>query len=68
MTTDDLIKSLEQSGDYRVLRRQKPRDTFEAVGPGQELKLGVLVDLETTDLDTTSDEVIELGMVKGLVS
>ena len=37
---------------------------FEAVAPGQELRTGVLIDLETTGLDTISDEVIELGLVK----
>ena len=64
MNTDDMIKTLEGSGDYRVLRRLKPRDKFETVSPGQELKTGVLIDLETTGLDTTLDEVIELGLVK----
>jgi DNA polymerase-3 subunit epsilon len=60
----DIIKSLEESGDYRVLRRLKPRDVFEMVVPGQELKIGILIDLETTGLDTAADEVIELGLVK----
>ena len=64
MNTNDIIKTLERSGDYRVLRRLKPRDEFETVSPGQELKMGVLIDLETTGLDTTLDEVIELGLVK----
>jgi DNA polymerase-3 subunit epsilon len=64
VNTDDMIKTLEGSGDYRILRRLNPRDEFEAVSPGQELKTGVLVDLETTGLDTTLDEVIELGLVK----
>jgi DNA polymerase-3 subunit epsilon len=64
VNTDDMVKSLEMSGDYRVLRRLKPRDVFEAIIPGQELQTGVLIDLETTGLDTTSDEVIELGLVK----
>ena len=59
-----MIKTLEESGDYRILRRLKLRDVFETVAPGQELKIGVLIDLETTGLDTTSDEVIELGLVK----
>lgn len=59
-----MIKALEGSGDYRILRRLKPRAVFETVAPGQELKIGVLIDLETTGLDTTSDEVIELGLVK----
>ena len=64
VNTADMIKTLEESGDYRILRRLKPRDVFETVAPGQELRIGVLIDLETTGLDTTSDEVIELGLVK----
>ena len=64
MNTADMIKTLEVSGDYRILRRLKPRDVFEKTAPGQELRIGVLIDLETTGLDTTSDEVIELGLVK----
>jgi DNA polymerase-3 subunit epsilon len=64
VNTDDMTEALEASGDYRVLRRLKPRDVFQTVVPDQGLKIGVLIDLETTGLDTTSDEVIELGSVK----
>ena len=64
MNTNDVVRTSEGSGDYRVLRRLKPRDEFETVSPGQELKMGVLIDLETTGLDTTLDEVIELGLVE----
>src|SRR5947209_5923793 len=64
VNADDMIRTLEKSGDYRVLRRLKPRDVFETIVPGQELKTGVIIDLETTGLDTVSDEIIELGLVK----
>ncbi|MGY4600405.1 hypothetical protein ACVWXL_008151 [Bradyrhizobium sp. GM22.5] len=58
-----LAEVLSQSTDYRVLRRLVPR----AMCPpdiGQETKVGILIDTETTGLDHARDEVIELGMVK----
>jgi DNA polymerase-3 subunit epsilon len=58
-----LAQALEKSGDYRVLRRVPVRTEFREVGD-QPTKVGVLLDLETTGLDTTSDEVVELGMIK----
>src|SRR5215207_8050153 len=64
VNAEDMVKALEATGDYRVLCRLRQRDVFETTLPGQELKIGILIDLETTGLDTTSDEVIELGMVK----
>jgi hypothetical protein len=47
-TTDELsamAKTLEQSGDYRVLRRLVPRDIITAVAPDQKTKIGVLLDV-----------------------
>lgn len=54
---------LENSGQYRVLRRLQPRPVITArmVVPGE--RVAVIVDTETTGLDHTRDEVIELGMV-----
>ena len=66
-TADNLsqmAQALEKSGDYRVLRRLVPRDSFLPVSPGQITKVGVLLDVETTGLDTKAAEVIELGMLK----
>ena len=53
---------LEQSGDYRVLRRLVPRDDFGTRPDGPLLK-AVVVDVETTGTDTEHDHIIELGMV-----
>jgi DNA polymerase III subunit epsilon len=58
-----MANMLEQSGDYRVLRRLTFRQQFSAV-ENEPTKIGILFDVETTGLDTAADEVIELGMVK----
>lgn len=57
-----MASALEQSEDYRVLRRLIPRALSKP--PAEDSKTGILLDVETTGLDTTKDEVIELGMVK----
>jgi DNA polymerase III subunit epsilon len=59
----DLAATLEKLPDYRVLRRLIPRREFTASN-GQPTKVGILLDVETTGLDTANHEVIELGMVK----
>jgi DNA polymerase-3 subunit epsilon len=59
-----MAHALEKSGDYRVLRRLVPRDVIRPAPADQQIKVGVLFDVETTGLDAKTDEVIELGMVK----
>jgi DNA polymerase-3 subunit epsilon len=58
-----MAEALGRSPDYRVLRRLVPR-LPSTPSVGQELRTAVLLDTETTGLDTRKDEVIELGMVK----
>jgi len=56
------MRRLEESGDYRVLRRLVPRPIIlqsQSAFP----RLAVLVDTETTGLQHTRDEVIEIGAV-----
>jgi DNA polymerase-3 subunit epsilon len=60
MTHEEMAKTLEATGDYRVLRRLSPRTSLKADGP---TRLGLFVDVETTGLDPARDEIIELAMV-----
>lgn len=58
---ESLAARLEASGRYRVLRRL---DAVE-VSPGDltSARLGIYLDLETTGLDATRDEIIEAALV-----
>ena len=60
----DLALTLEKSPDYRVLRRRLVPRTEYIPGNEQPTKTGILLDVETTGLDSTRDEIIELDMVK----
>jgi DNA polymerase-3 subunit epsilon len=60
---EEMATALEASGDYKILRRLVPRPI--STGPVSPTdKVGVILDVETTGLDHTKHEVIELGMVR----
>ena len=59
---DQIIKELEASEDFRVLRRVRERPIVKR-GPRRGQKIAIIVDTETTGLDTDQDEVIEIGLV-----
>lgn len=58
-----MAEALSRSADYRILRRLVARPAYVPT-PQQDVRIGVLLDTETTGLDHAKDEIIELGMVK----
>ena len=62
MSNEEIINKLEETGDYRVLRRLKNPLQYHQPD-GTSTKIGIILDLETTGLDADKDEIIEIGLV-----
>ena len=60
---DSIASVLEETGEYRVLRRIAPF-VPSAVHPDEPTFFGLILDTETTGTDFAQDEVIELGVIK----
>lgn len=59
---EEMAARLDASGEWRTLRRFKRRESYTAA-PATDEKLGVYLDVETTGLDTSTAEIIELAFV-----
>ncbi|MEH6405256.1 MAG: 3'-5' exonuclease [Sneathiella sp.] len=58
-----LAATLENSPDYRVLSRIERLTSFYSTTTDKKTRKGLLVDVETTGLDTKTDVIIELGCI-----
>lgn len=56
-----MASALENSGDYRVLRRLQPAWLPQSAARSD--RFGIFLDVETTGLDSSGDHVIELAML-----
>ncbi|RJG40336.1 3'-5' exonuclease [Mesorhizobium sp. DCY119] len=61
-TEDDLAQLLEDTGRFKILRKLVPRPIIDRAR-SMYSRLAVLVDVETTGLNHSRDEVIEIGAV-----
>jgi DNA polymerase III subunit epsilon len=60
-TTETMARTLEATGNYRILRRLVPRSPAPLSATD---RIGLIIDLETTGLDTTRNEVLEIAAIK----
>jgi DNA polymerase-3 subunit epsilon len=61
-----MAQALAQHPDFRVLRRLVPRSDYGAVN-GQTTQRVIVLDTETTGLDSKTESIIELAMLSVLV-
>jgi DNA polymerase-3 subunit epsilon len=61
---EEIALALERTNEFRILRRLKPRREFVFNMSDRDTRTGLILDVETTGLDTARHEVTELGMLK----
>lgn len=62
LSEEDMVRHLQETGRYRILRKLEPRSVTAFERPGFPLK-GLILDTETTGLNHRKDEIIEIGAV-----
>ena len=63
MSETDLIKRLEDTGKYKVIKRLEPQEIYNK-DDGGERKIAIFLDIESTGTNIDLHEIIELAMVK----
>ena len=63
MNKTDLIKQLEDSGNYKVIKRFEPEEIIN-IDDGRKKKIAIFLDIESTGTNIDLHEIIELAMVK----
>ena len=62
LSEDDMVRHLQATGRYRILKMLEPRSVAASARPGFPLT-GVILDTETTGLNHRKDEIIEIGVI-----
>ena len=62
MNREEAIRQLEETGQYRVIRRLDSPASYTQGRPATP-RTGLVIDTETTGLDTGRDKIIELGLI-----
>ena len=63
MSETDLIKRLEDTGKYKVIKRLEPQEIYNKDDGGKK-KIAIFLDIESTGTNIDLHEIIELAMVK----
>lgn len=62
LSEDDMVRQLQATGRYRILKKLEPRIVAAMPRPGFPLT-GIILDTETTGLNYRKDEIIEIGAI-----
>jgi DNA polymerase-3 subunit epsilon len=62
METKELISELEATGDYKVVKKLYPQESYNE-DDGSDKRIAIFLDVETTGLSVDEAEIIELGMI-----
>jgi DNA polymerase III subunit epsilon len=63
MDREKIIRDLERSGEYKIIRKFVKQDYYHADDCSEKFT-GLFIDCETTGLDASSDKIIEIGIVE----